>query len=230
MGKRLPFYSEKPYNYNYNRELKERKLFYAILLPIADIILGKNKYKMEVYGLENIPKKGGFIIAGNHFSGWDPITVAYAIKGKRQLFFMAKDEFFHTFYTKYPLLLLNGFPIKRGTADRSSLDFAIRVIREGFGLLIFPQGTRDKEHKRPEKGKSGVALIAREAKADVIPVSLHRESDDNVKRPRLIIRFGEKIPYADLGFTEGEVKSRELKNATKLIMQKIGELWDKDEI
>lgn len=227
---KLHFYSEKEYNYNYDRELKEHRIIYKILTPIAKILIAKIKYDLEFHGFENIPEKGGFILASNHVSGFDPITITYCMGGKRTMFFMAKEEFFHVFYTKIPLLILNGFPVKRGTSDRSSLNFAIRVIKEGFGLLIFPQGTRDKEGKRPEKGKSGVALIAREAKADVIPVSIHRESGENKKRPKLIVRCGELIKYEDLGFTEGEVKSRELKEATKLVMGKIGELWDQDQI
>ena len=98
--------------------------------------------------------------------------------------------------------------------------------------MIFPQGTRDKEHGRPEpeSAKAGIALIAREAKSDVLPVSIHRESSNSVKRAKLVIRFGEVIPFEELGFTEGETKSRELRTATKLIMERIGELWDKDRI
>ena len=232
MGKRLPFYSDKPYEYNFDREIKEKAINpYKIFKPLAWLLLEHVVFKdIEVYGVENIPEKGGFLMASNHVFGWDPITLTYCMKGKRQMYFVAKEEFFHTFYTKIALLIFNGFPVKRGTADRKSLDFSIRVIKKGIGLLIFPQGTRDKERKRPESAKSGVALIAREAKSDVVPVSIHSESDKSVKRPKLIIRFGEVIPYKELGFTEGVSKSKELKAATQLIMDRIGELWDKDNI
>ena len=230
---KLHFYSEKEYKYNFDKPLREKPITYKILYPVAKTLVQNIKFKdVEWHGLENIPEKGGFILASNHLSGFDPITLTYCMHGKRTMFFMAKEEFFHTFYTKIPLLILGGFPVKRGTSDRNSLNFAIRVLKEGFGLMIFPQGTRDKKHGRPEpeSAKAGIALIAREAKSDVVPVSIHRESDDSVKRAKLIIRFGKMIPYEDLGFTEGETKSKELRSATKLIMEKIGELWDMDRI
>ena len=230
---KLHFYSEKEYKFNFDKPLREKPITYKILYPIARLLIQHIKFiDVEFYGTENIPEKGGFILASNHVSGFDPITLTYCMHGKRTMFFMAKEEFFHTFYTKIPLLILGGFPVKRGTSDRNSLNFAIRVLKEGYGLMIFPQGTRDKEHGRPEpeSAKAGIALIAREAKSDVLPVSIHRESSNSVKRAKLVIRFGEVIPFEELGFTEGETKSRELRTATKLIMERIGELWDKDRI
>ena len=230
MGKQLPFYSEKPYNYNFNREIKEnRGTLYKVLIPLGKILIEKLTFSsVEVHGIENVPEKGGFILASNHVFGWDPITITYCMKGKRQMYFVAKEEFFHTFYTRIALLIFNGFPVKRGTADRESLNFSIRVVKEGLGLLIFPQGTRDKERKRPESAKSGVALIAREAHCPVLPVSIH--SDMRKKRPNIVVRFGEVIPYEELGFTEGASKSKELKACTQKIMSRIGELWDKDNL
>lgn len=227
MGK-LPFYNEKPYKYNFNKPLKHNKFAYSFFTPIANVVL-KYKFKeLEVHGLENVPTGGGFIMAGNHLSGFDPIYITYILRKHCNMCFMAKEEFFHTFYTRIPLLWLSGFPVKRGTADRSALEFAIQSIKNGFCLLIFPQGTRDKTFSRPERGKSGIALIAREAKVGILPVSIHRESAPDVKRPKMVIRFGELIPYEDLGFSEGETKQRDLKNVTQLVMRKICELWDKD--
>lgn len=231
MGKKLPFYNDKPYEYDYNRKLKPKRITYKLLMPVGRILLEHIAFdKVECYGLENVPKNGGFIVASNHVSGFDPITITYCLQGKKQLFFMAKEEFFHTFYTKYPLLILNGFPVKRGTADRSAINFAIRILKSGFNLCIFPQGTRDKQQNRPEKGKSGVALIAREAKTDILPTSIYLERLPGKKKAKVIVRFGQMIPYSALGFTDDAAKSRELKNATKLIMSSIGELWDKDNV
>ncbi|NLL63527.1 MAG: 1-acyl-sn-glycerol-3-phosphate acyltransferase [Ruminococcaceae bacterium] len=228
---KLPFYSKAKYNYNFDRKFKDKRMIYRMLMPLAKFLLNRVFFRdVEVYGQENVPKKGGFIIAANHLHGFDPFSVLYATGGKRTLCFLAKEEFFHFFYTKYPLIFFNGFPVKRGTSDRSSINLAVRLVKEGFGLMIFPQGTRDRKFKRPTKGKSGVAMIAREAKAGVIPCSIHREKNPVKRRPKLIIRIGEMIPYEDLGFTKGEVKSRELRKATQFIMSRITELWDMDDI
>ncbi len=235
---RLKFYNENEYNYNWDKKLNEKSLIYKIFYPLS-ILVCNFKFDIEWQGTENIPKEGGFMMAANHVAGLDPIIImrtTYHDHNARTLFFMCKEEFFHVFYTKYPLLLFGGFPVKRGTSDRKSLDFSIRIIKEGFGLLVFPEGTRNKERTRPslDDAKGGVALIAREAKADILPVSIHiepRKEKYNGKggKPKYIIRYGELIPYEDLGLGD-KPKSKELKAATKLIMEKICEGWDKDVI
>ncbi|MBQ0136091.1 MAG: 1-acyl-sn-glycerol-3-phosphate acyltransferase [Oscillospiraceae bacterium] len=234
---RLKFYSEKEYNFNWDKPLKEKPLTYKIFYPIAKLVCNY-KFDVEYHGTENLPKNGGFMMACNHVAGLDPIAIMYVTyreHNARTLFFMAKEEFFHVFYVKLPLLFFGGFPVKRGTSDRKSLDYSIRIIKEGFGLLVFPEGTRNKERTRPSvDAKAGVALIAREAKADVLPVSIHmepRKEKYNGKggKPKYIIRFGEVIKYEDLGLGD-KPKSKELKSATKLIMEKICEEWDKDVI
>ena len=77
------------------------------------------------------------------------------------------------------------------------------------------------------EAKGGIALLARETKADVIPVSIYRSPKVEGKKDKYVIRFGEVIPYGELGLGD-KPKSKELRSATQLIMDKIGELWDKD--
>lgn len=229
MGK-LPLYREKPYAFNWDKEIKETPRLYKAMMPVAKFVLGFRFSEIKVYGAENLPKTGAFLITPNHVSGFDPITVTYVLHGKRQLYFMAKEEFYHTFYTKYALDIFHGFPVNREKPDRQSLRFAKRVLEAGLGLLVFPQGTRDKQRTRPnpEDGKVGVAMLARDEKVPVLPVSIHIDPDLNNKKPKCIIRIGELIPYEELGFTEGKKRSAELRNATLLIMEKVCELWDLD--
>ena len=113
------------------------------------------------------------------------------------------------------------------------MKFAERVLKDGrFGLVIFPQGSRDRQRKRPELDSTanGFAMIAREAKVPVVPASVHLEADLEKKHPKCIVRFGEPIPYEDLGFTPGSRKKKELNAAAEIIWKKVQELWDKDEM
>lgn len=214
------------YEFNYNRKIKSKKGFlYKIWLPLARFVISLQYKCVEIQGKENIPKEGGFIMSPNHISNFDAITIG--ANGVRDLHFMTKTEHFEHWYTRYIISFFNGFPIKRGAADRTALEYAFRVVKEGHILCIFPEGTRSKNFERPEKGKSGIAMIAREAQADVMPVSLHRIGTAG-KRSKLVIRFGEIIKYEDLGFTDAGSHS-ELRTSTKLIMERIGELWDMDD-
>ncbi|MEG0979632.1 MAG: lysophospholipid acyltransferase family protein [Oscillospiraceae bacterium] len=217
----------KDYNFDYNKKIKSKKGFsYKFWVPLAHFITFCKFKEIKMYGLENMPLDGGFILAPNHVSWFDPITIG--ANGKRDMHFMTKDEHFSHWYMRILLPFFNGFPVNRGGADKSALEYAIRVVKEGHILCIFPEGTRSKTYDRPKKGKSGVALIAREANADVMPVSIHREITDK-NRPKIIVRFGEMIKHEELGFSETIVRS-ELKCATNLIMERIGELWDKDDV
>ncbi len=101
-----------------------------------------------------------------------------------------------------------------------------------FGLVIFPQGTRDRQRKRPEldTASNGFVMVARESKVPVVPASIHLESDLEKKHPKCIVRFGEPISYEELGFTPGSRKKKELNAAAEIIWGKVQELWDKDEM
>ena len=194
---------------------------YETLRPLGERITNM-LYKVEYVGLENIPAEGGFILASNHMKALDPLFIAMGIKD-RQLHFMGKKELFENPITKWALTKVNGFPIVRGGADKEALDYAIRIPQEGHILGIFPEGTRSKDFK-PARAKRGIALIAKEAKADILPVSIY-SADQMKKGTKLTIRFGELIPYEKLGFTE-EGSKEEQKNCAKFVMDEIVKLWE----
>ena len=164
----------------------------------------------------------------NHVKGTDPIAVAYGFRGNPECYFMAKEEFFHAFYTRWALNIWNGFPVSRGSADRDAMKYAQRIMEGNYGLVIFPQGTRDRENKRPADFKAGAAMVARECKVPVVPVSirLFPVQKKNKEKLRCVVRYGTPIPYEDLGFTEGSRKSKELRAATQIIEDTIASLWD----
>ena len=126
-------------------------------------------YNIHVIGGENIPsQKGGYIIASNHVSNNDPPVVGITFRGKYT--FMAKEELFH----KNPLFSwlikrLGAFPVKRGAKDTSAIDKALESLKEGRIFVIFPEGTRSKDGTLG-RAKSGVTLIAAQAKVPVVPV------------------------------------------------------------
>ncbi len=201
-------------------DIKDSKT-YTKLVPVGKAV-SKLLYKIEYVGLENIPKEGGFILASNHVDALDPLFIGVAVED-RQLHFMGKKELFENPISKWALSKLNGFPIVRGSADSEALEYAIRIPKEGHILGIFPEGTRSKNYK-PARAKSGVALIAKEAKADVLPVSIYT-ADEMKKGTKLTIRFGEVIPYEKLGLSD-DASREEIKSCAKLIMDEIVKLWE----
>lgn len=207
--------------FDYNREIKDSKV-YEFGRKLAPII-NKKMFKVEYIGLENVPAEGGFIVASNHQHALDPVIVSAGIKN-RQLHYMGKKELFDNKLVGSLLKKVNGFPVARGAGDAKALEYAVRLVKEGNVLGIFPEGTRSKDCK-PKRAKRGVCVIAREAKADVLPVSIF--TDDNAKfGTKLTVRYGEIIPFEKLGIGGKECSRDELKQATNYIMDKIVALWE----
>lgn len=229
-GSRLPFFDPDPITYDWDRPIRDISLRYKLSYPLATVLIHAYFRSFTSYGVDNIPETGGFILAANHVSTYDPISVYYGMRGKRSMYIMAKEEFFHTFYTRWIFNHYHAFPVNRDHPDQESLRFSRRVIDEGQVLTLFPQGTRDLTHGKPSDFKPGAALLARECRADVLPVSIHLTEDASVKRPRCIVRYGEIIPYEELGFTEGKRRSKELRGAAQLIEDQVVSLWENDQI
>jgi 1-acyl-sn-glycerol-3-phosphate acyltransferase len=129
--------------------------------------------------------------------GPDFIFLGYA--SPRQINYMAKMEIFrmHPLLTK--LFTSAGvFPIRRGQQDMLAIETAIRVVRDGKVLGMFPEGTRSRNGALI-RGKSGVARIAREASVPVVPTVVINAPDvlpnlfRFVRRPLVTVRFGEPI-------------------------------------
>ncbi|MBE6771374.1 MAG: 1-acyl-sn-glycerol-3-phosphate acyltransferase [Ruminococcaceae bacterium] len=202
-------------------KVKEEDELYDKLRPIGVSVIDK-LFKVKYVGVENIPQDGGFIIASNHVHALDPLIIALGVT-KRQMYFMGKKELFDKPIVSSLLKKVNGFPIVRGGADKEALSYAEKVVSEGHILGIFPEGTRSKDFK-PARAKSGVALIAKHSKADILPVSIYN-CDEMKFGTKVTVRFGEVIPYENLGFTEDGPRE-EVKNGAKYVMSEIVKLWE----
>lgn len=207
--------------FDYNREIKNSKL-YDKMRKLGPLV-NKRRYSVDFVGLENIPEEGGFILASNHMNALDPAIIASGIE-KRQLHFMGKKELFDNPVAGYLFKKVNGFPVARGAVDTRALDYAARVVKEGHVLGIFPEGTRSKNYK-PARAKRGVAVIARAAKADVLPVSIYTDSEME-RHSKLTIRFGNIIPFEKLGIGGDDCTRQDLTDAANYIMEEIVKLWE----
>lgn len=208
----------KAFDYNNTRDRK----FYDVMVTVFRY-LPKILFKAKYIGLENVPKTGSLIIASNHRNAYDPGLIAAA--KVRKIHYMAKLELFMINpFISWFWRHCNAFPINRGHSDQSSVNYAIKLVEEGKVLGIFPEGTRSKTGQMLPP-KSGVALIAKATKADVLPVSIYFEGPSKLGK-KMTIRFGEVIPYEELNIPE-EATISDLKEASKHIMSKIGELLEK---
>lgn len=143
----------------------ERQLFRTL----SWIVLGSRR-RVHIEGRENLPETGPAIVVGNHVGTIDPPLVCTQLR-RRDVYCMAKAEAFRTRFGRFILTGWNAFPVVRHTADRRALDHALRIVREGHVLVLFPEGSRSRDGTL-SRGLPGAGFIALRSGVPVIPVAI----------------------------------------------------------
>ena len=189
--------------------------FYRIARGIV-FLPARLLFNIKVKGMENFPIDKPFILAPNHTSNWDAVFLAVICK--KQIHFMAKMELFKIPVLKQIATWAGAFAVDRGKGDTGALDTARDIIRQNKILGIFPEGKRYFEGG-PRMAKSGVAHIAMDMKADILPVSIYREGKCRLFS-KTTIRFGEMLTYSNL-VDENETQRKNIKNITHTLTDKM---------
>jgi 1-acyl-sn-glycerol-3-phosphate acyltransferase len=169
---------------------------YVFLGPVLRLL-----YRPKVIGLENIPDGGPVILAANHESFLDDFLLPLVLKGRKATI-LAKADYFEHWYTRWFFKGAGCVPVRRegGSAGLAALRTAIDALKEGKLVALFPEGTRSPDG-RLYRGKTGVARIALEAQAPVIPVAIVGTFElwpYNRKLPKpggTEIRFGKPLTF-----------------------------------
>ncbi len=151
---------------------------------------------IQVKGLDNFPKEGPVIILSNHISNLDAPAIACSMN--REFFSMAKDELFRIVLMDKLISSLGAFPVKRGQGDMNAMKTAIRILKEGNALLIFPEGTRGKGDELLPL-QSGFTLLVEKSNAVVLPVIIsgtNKMGKDDFKG--ISCNIGKPLSYSDI--------------------------------
>ena len=173
-----------------------------------------NLMNTEVTGRENIPRRGGLLLAANHRSFLDHFLLAAA--SPRPLQFLGKSELSEGLAGRLNLFF-GMVPVNRGKGDLGALDDIAALLRRGAAVAIFPEGTRSPTGEL-FRFRSGLPRLAATAQVPVIPVGVvgtaevwPRGSKPHLRRPDdgvLAVRFGpvqpppEADPRSRRAFTE----------------------------
>jgi 1-acyl-sn-glycerol-3-phosphate acyltransferase len=156
----------------------------------ARLVLGR---RLRVLGLENLPKKGPLVIAGNHLSSLDTILLGGNTPGAN--YAMAKRELFRRRPIAWMWGGCNVFPVERHTADRWALRTAVDVLERGGRLILWVEGTRAATPGM-QRAEPGVGFLLRRVPCDVVPVAVWGSERVLVKgrllprRAPVTLRFG----------------------------------------
>jgi 1-acyl-sn-glycerol-3-phosphate acyltransferase len=178
--------------------------------------------RLKRYGLENVPKKGGLIVASNHIAAADPFIMGSAVP--RELSFMAKKELFKIPIEGWLIKHLNAFPVDRFGFDLAVIKKSLEILDSGKALVMFPEGTRSKDGKIRE-GKIGIGMLARKAGVPIVPVYIVNSKKawfNFLTSKRFVTRFG---PLIDAEWIKAQENSKEgYKAITDEVMKRIVEL------
>ncbi len=192
--------------------------------PLARLI-----YRPRIEGANNIPRSGPIILASNHLSFIDSFVLP--LFAPRPVYFLAKSSYFDGtgmkgWISNRFFRALGATPVQRGAGQAAldALDQQRRILQSGKAIALYPEGTRSLDG-RLYKGRTGVAFLALETGAKVVPVGIVGTNDAmpvGAKWPRLsprvTIRYGEPI---DLSHHGAASSGRARRQATDDIMTAI---------
>jgi 1-acyl-sn-glycerol-3-phosphate acyltransferase len=194
---------------------------YAVIAALSWPIL-RLVFRLRARGRDHLPAEGGFVLAANHWSNFDPWPLGLPLFPRRFLRFMAKSELFWP-----PLGWIvragGGFRVRRGQRDDEAVETAIRLCREGHVVVMFPEGTRRQKglrKTREARAHTGAARIALEADVPLVPAGI-AGTDRLARLARLQVAYGTPVPLDDLRAREPREAAQE---ATDRLMAAIAEL------
>jgi len=185
-------------------------MVYVILRFLSSLIL-KCIFSLKVIDKEHIPERGGFILVSNHVSFLDPVVLGVA--SFRKLNYMARHDLFSNRFSSKFMSLIRAFPVKRDSADLSALKEAMRCVRSGGGLVLFPEGRRKETNGKTHQPQAGVGFLAAKLNVPVIPAFVKGTEKALPKGAKFLnlakisVRFGRQIqierrmPYRDIAET-----------------------------
>jgi 1-acyl-sn-glycerol-3-phosphate acyltransferase len=179
-------------------------------------------FRLRAKGTEHVPRQGGFVLAANHWSNFDPWPLAMPFYPKRFFRFMAKSELFW-----FPLSLVvragGGFRVRRGEQDDEAIATAVGLVREGHAVVMFPEGTRRAKGIRKKyeaRWRSGAARIALEAGAPLVPAGI-AGTERLARLGPLRVAYGAPIETGDL---EDRTRGEAARIATERLAEAVDEL------
>lgn len=192
-----------------------------LLIGFLTYVPARALFRMRWRGLEHLPT-GGFVLAANHNSNFDPWPLGLPLFPRRYLRFMGKSELFNPILG--PIISAAGaFPVRRGERDLEAIQTAVELCRQGHIVVMFPEGTRRKKglRKRYEaRPHTGAARIALGAGVPLVPAAI-KGTDRLARLGPVRVVYGSPMPLDDLAGREPREAAQE---ATDRLMAEIERL------
>jgi 1-acyl-sn-glycerol-3-phosphate acyltransferase len=158
-------------------------------------------FRGEIAGLENLPAKGGYIVASNHASHLDPPLVGLCLP--QQATFFARKTLWKPGFASWWLDNVGTIPVDRdGGTDVAAIKRVLQTLKQGKVVILFPEGTRSRDGKL-QSPKPGIGLIACRTGVPVVPARVFGSFDALGRDGRLhlgtpvSLRYGQPLKPED---------------------------------
>lgn len=199
----------------------------AVLRPLLWLL-----FRWRMIGLANVPKQGGFVVAANHISYFDPLPHGYfLVRAGRRPRFLAKSELWRNPFLKFILEGCRQIKVQRGTGEHGPVEAAIAAVERGECVFVYPEGTVTRNPDlTPMAAKTGLARIAMATGAPVLPlvvwgshwvvpkgrVAVHKW------RRTIVLRAGETMSFPDAAGRADDPQA--IKEVTERVMAELDRL------
>ena len=174
-------------------------------------------YRAKIIGKDNIPKDGALLFCGNHRTYLDPPLIV--VSAGRRMRFMAKDELRANPLFRFLCFAYDGIFVKRDGKDLGPLKEALKTLKSGGCVGLFPEGTRNGMEKNNGKLKNGASYMALKTGAKVVPIGIKGEV-----KPfhQVTITYGKPLDFSEM---LKDKSAKELEDeVSEIIKQEIIEL------
>ena len=189
---------------------EEHKKGYILLKTILKIPF-RLWYNPKIIGANNIPKTGALIICANHKHVMDQCPIL--ISTKRMVHYMAKKEYFDGKFAWF-FKAAGCISVNRSIKDEEASNKALELLKNGYAVGLFPEGTRNKTKEFLLPFKFGAVSMAKKTDAYILPVGITGEYKFRSKD--LTIRIGEPFKINDMSLEQANEK---LKNEIASLMK-----------
>ncbi len=158
-------------------------------------------WKVRVFNRHYEPSCGSAVYISNHQSFLDPILMSFALR--RPMSYMARDSLFHSWGFGQLIKSLNAFPVKRGTADTGAIKEAMRRLKKGGQVVLFPEGTRTRDGRIGQL-LPGVAMLSQRSAQWTVPVVIDGAFEAWPRTRALpgpgsiVVQYGQPIPREEV--------------------------------
>lgn len=172
-------------------------------------------YRVKIIGKENIPQDGNLLFCGNHRTYLDPPLII--VTAGRYMRFMAKEELKKNPLFAFLGFLYDGIFVKRDEKDIGPLKTALKTLKDGKCVGLFPEGTRNGLEKNDGKVKNGAAYLALKTNSKVVPIGIVGPAKPFTKNA---IIYGKPLDFSEYATSKKVDKEVEDK-VSEMIMDEI---------